>query len=240
MLFSGADLERDDGIYSRYFTSFSNSGRYSLVLSVSDEVGASRLSSHLERITSGCVSSFKIVILSFPPHSCLPSTPFGCTIASEYVIVCSSNAEDLIRNIKLPKVPRSAVIEGNLGNPRSFGETEMITLQLGSVPDALPTALVLAVLAIDEAGNKADISNLVTVGLGLVPDVTTPEYQARQTKAAAEDPTMVSNLTLAIVVGVSGALLVTTFISTVLIYAIMRTGWMAKDRAERREKSGIV
>ena len=44
---TGADTERNDGIYSRFFTQFTESGRYSLVLSVSDQTGVAKLSADL-------------------------------------------------------------------------------------------------------------------------------------------------------------------------------------------------
>jgi hypothetical protein len=39
LFYTGADIVQDDGVYSRYFTSFTKTGYYSVVVDVSDHAG---------------------------------------------------------------------------------------------------------------------------------------------------------------------------------------------------------
>ena len=114
-----------------------------------------------------------------------------------------------------------------------------MTLQLDAVSESQPRALVLAVLAVDEAGNRAELSNLVTVGLGVAPDVNTQEFLAEMQKRPAEKGPRVSNLALVIAVGFCGSLLLITFFVTVIIHLLIEAGCI-KRRMPWEVKSSIV
>ncbi|GFR57951.1 calcium-activated chloride channel regulator 4A-like [Elysia marginata] len=280
---TGADIERDDGIYSRFFTRFSESGRYSLVLSVEDKAGVAKLSSNFDPVPlflestfagsvhvehpklSNVLEGLRVAEADFYPPMRItdlrvvhtsgqnktvtlawtaPGDDGDFDQATEYIVVWGSNAEDLIRKVDLPVVPRSAVIEGDLGKPRPFGQTEMMTLRLDNPSNSQSgsTAQVLAVLAVDEAGNKAELSNLVTVGLGVAPDVTTPEFLAEVKKRKKPLPSgpRVSNLALAVTVGLSGSLLLLTFLGTLLVQLLVQAGFIRKNNSQWEKKSAIV
>ncbi|KAK3787610.1 hypothetical protein RRG08_034313 [Elysia crispata] len=280
---TGADIEQNDGIYSRFFTKFSETGQYSLILSVSNQAGAVKVSSNLDSVPlflestfAGSVhvehpklsNGFDALSLSemdfYPPmritdlrvvHTSgqertvtlawtAPGDDSDYEKASEYIFVWSSNAEDLIRQVDLPTIPRSAVIEGNLGMPRPFGQTEMMTLRLDTDSHPEHTARVLAILAVDEAGNKAELSNFVTVGLGMAPDVTTPEFLAQKRKKAVQRGASVSHLALAVIVGSAGSLLLLAFLVSLLMHLLVQAGCVRRNThwedKSIRAKSSIV
>jgi hypothetical protein len=86
---------------------------------------------------------------------------------------------DLIRGTnRVTNLTQSDVLHGNLVAPKPFGHREYFMLR---IPAAMSTqtSFVFTVVAVDEAGNRGQHSNYVTVGLGpvgYVADVTDPDY----------------------------------------------------------------
>lgn len=80
-----------------------------------------------------------------------------------------------------------------------------------------------SVFAVDEGNNKGEISNLVTVGLGFVPDISIPEYLTEvttQQQATTSTDSSQRNLAIAVVVGISAGLLAVTIVATFCIHFV--------------------
>ncbi|XP_059142686.1 calcium-activated chloride channel regulator 2-like [Physella acuta] len=141
--------------------------------------------------------------------------------ASSYTLLMASDAESMVTRRDLPEIDPDFVVQGNLKSPKHFGEKEQVTLKLKTAPDE-KRSFVFSVFAVDEGNNKGEISNLVTVGLGFVPDISTPEYLAEVTKHDPDTSTDSSqkNLAIAVVVGISAGLLAVTIVTTFCIHFV--------------------
>ena len=79
--------------------------------------------------------------------------------------------------LHVTNLTQSDVIHGNLVAPKPFGAREFYMVQIPrTIVVTSHGGFVFTVVAVDEAGNKGEHSNYVTVGLGRVPDVTDHRY----------------------------------------------------------------
>lgn len=92
--------------------------------------------------------------------------------ASYYDIRVGNTSADLIgKHDTARRIMQSEVIVGNLSSPSPAYARETFTIRV-SVNPMENSSYVFMVRAVDEAGNKGGVSNMVTAGLGFVPDVT--------------------------------------------------------------------
>ncbi|KAK7507541.1 hypothetical protein BaRGS_00001476 [Batillaria attramentaria] len=140
--------------------------------------------------------------------------------ASHYEILMGPTASDLMRQTsQVHSLTQADVIHGNLVEPKPFGAREYLKIRM---PKALGNngSYVITVIAVDDAGNKGDHSNYVTVGLGNVPDVTDEKYwqggkwEAATTKLSApQDQRMV----IAVLLGSVSVMLVLVILVSVFV-----------------------
>nr|KAG5714694.1 hypothetical protein BaRGS_000182 [Batillaria attramentaria] len=224
---AGADIVEGDGVYSRYFSRFTTPGVYTVTLSATghkeqdtaDAAGSDdneapvRISDLRVVKTSG---QNRTVVLSWRASG----DDADHETASHYEILMGPTASDLMRQTsQVHSLTQADVIHGNLVEPKPFGAREYLKIRM---PKALGNngSYVITVIAVDDAGNKGDHSNYVTVGLGNVPDVTDEKYwqggkwEAATTKLSApQDQRMV----IAVLLGSVSVMLVLVILVSVFV-----------------------
>ena len=123
--------------------------------------------------------------------------------------------------IYVTNLTQSDIIHGNLVAPKPFGKREFYMFR---IPRHIATTryggFVFTVVAVDEAGNRGEHSNYVTVGLGRVPDVTDKRYwrDGRFQAATAQlDAPKDQKLLIAGVLGTVSGLLVLVIVAAVVV-----------------------
>lgn len=159
------------------------------------------------------------VVTSFPFSFLSVST------ASEYEVLFAPTIADLLTlSSRVLAVTKAEVVHGNLKAPQSFGNREYLSVR---IPASLGfnVSLVFTVVAIDEAGNKGEHSNYVTVGLGTVPDLTDHKYwrEGQFQDAVNLAPPKKQRVVIAGVLGTfSGLLLIVVLSSGAMTYVCRR------------------
>ncbi|XP_076459807.1 calcium-activated chloride channel regulator 1-like [Babylonia areolata] len=145
--------------------------------------------------------------------------------ASHYEVYVAPTAKDLLMGTShMTSLTQHDVIHGNLVAPKPFGSREFYMVR---IPDTLPFSnqgsFVFTVIAVDEAGNRGEHSNYVTVGLGKVPDVTDHRYW-KEGQFQAATPQLAAPQSqrpfIAAILGTTSGLLVLVIIVTVLVSVV--------------------
>ncbi|XP_074656971.1 calcium-activated chloride channel regulator 4-like [Tubulanus polymorphus] len=91
--------------------------------------------------------------------------------ATKYEIYTGNSFQHLYKNSSRANlVSPEQILEGNLSAPSIAGEMEHVTIQVRRVGGVKSTHA-FKVRAVDDAGNVGEFSNIVSVGLGSVPDL---------------------------------------------------------------------
>ena len=104
-----------------------------------------------------------------------------------------------------------------------------------AIPRGQNMSKVFSVSAVDESGNIGHLSNLVTVGFGFIPDVTTSEYlqykQGRGETDSKEPPSQQKK----VIAGVVGSV-VALLVATVIVTLIVQVYQMSRRRESREQR----
>ncbi|KAL8558268.1 hypothetical protein ACOMHN_053653 [Nucella lapillus] len=144
--------------------------------------------------------------------------------AAYYEVYIAPTAQDLMKGTNhVLSLTQNDVMYGSLINPKPFGTREFYKVR---IPHKLPFAnhggfFVFAVVAVDEAGNKGEHSNYVTVGLGKVPDVTDDRLwkigQFEKVVSPQLKAPQGEKLLIAIILGTVSTLLVLVIVVTLIV-----------------------
>ncbi|PVD39196.1 hypothetical protein C0Q70_01824 [Pomacea canaliculata] len=246
---AGSDIVEDDGVYSRYFSKFTGPGLYTVRLTATGFCPEGENSSqctpdpqygNVERTASAGyifitmntsahqsssgsddteapvrISDLRVVKTSSKNRTVVLSwrasgDDTDQETASEYEVLFAPTIADLLTlSSRVLAVTKAEVVHGNLKAPQSFGNRD----------------LVFTVVAIDEAGNKGEHSNYVTVGLGTVPDLTDHKYwrEGQFQDAVNLAPPKKQRVVIAGVLGTfSGLLLIVVLSSGAMTYVCRR------------------
>ncbi|XP_054750776.2 calcium-activated chloride channel regulator 1-like [Lytechinus pictus] len=209
----GADVRKNDGLYSAYFTDFTEEGSYKLDMSVVGDNTASKqrqswMASGVQPANWDAVEQPLAIVTmdpfmrappeaqvevtgnvaalmsrdNFPPARIkdlevldydtnagtarLRWTAMGnnydAGIAAEYEIRYSNSASSLAQSYYSGVVfPQALVLDGNLMAPKLSYQTEIMTVRIPQ--NVCNPVCGIRLLAIDQAGNRGDPSNMVTI-----------------------------------------------------------------------------
>ncbi|XP_012938799.1 calcium-activated chloride channel regulator 4A [Aplysia californica] len=285
---AGADIVKDDGLYSRYFTRFTADGRYTVRIEMMTSEGDVLVTGDMDfKMASFVASAYAgsvhvthprligphhsevipdVTVDEYPPmritdlrvlHTeringsgivvlawTAPGDDADIDTAESYTIVVTPRAEDQVgaQRKSLPAIPPSAVLKGSLDNPKPFGEREEMVVQM-DVPKGQNVSLVFSIFAEDESGNKGELSNLVTVGFGFVPDLTTREYLSEDHSEVAKDAKEAPHSQKIVIAGFVGSVvvvLVLTVVISIIIQVVQNKKKKTKDAFEEGNKKSFV
>ncbi|XP_041457892.1 calcium-activated chloride channel regulator 1-like isoform X1 [Lytechinus variegatus] len=220
---AGADITKNDGIYSAYFLQFDNNGRYSIKVQVSNEDSTASISSRSRRSSGGLPLSPDRYTPS--PAAYEPAEPFVRTgsggvfevenfvapigdelapsrindlgvlatsydessvtlqwtavgddydqgTASFYDLRYATTFDSLRENFTTSDpIMDDQVIAGNLSMIGLSGTVESVVVKLPERGEKV--VYFFGIVAVDEAGNEGDVSNLVSASLEYVAPMTT-------------------------------------------------------------------
>ncbi|KAG8436687.1 hypothetical protein GDO86_007686 [Hymenochirus boettgeri] len=170
---AGADIIKNDGVYSRYFTSFQVNGRYSLKVRVESRNGNGRLALRESRA---------LYIPGFSENGKVTLNPTRPVIneTSGYDLRMGMNPTELRKDFN-----GSTSINISSLSPQVSGSSESFTFVPKDIVIANGTILYFALIAFDEVAQKSDLSNIAQAAL-IIPPTPAPT-----TKPTTRTPSIV-------------------------------------------------
>ncbi|PIK62088.1 putative calcium-activated chloride channel regulator 4-like [Apostichopus japonicus] len=155
---AGADVVKDDGIYSRYFTEFTGVGYYGIKININNDDGTAII------LNNGDLLSFSRALSYVEPEELLEGNiP---KIASFYSIRVSTSLTELRTNYSsATEVNETDILIGDLNTPGNFGDREIFVIQVAVPRNENVVSYVFAMHAVDEEGNSGGMSNVVQATL---------------------------------------------------------------------------
>ncbi|KAH1166909.1 hypothetical protein KIL84_016081 [Mauremys mutica] len=146
---SGADITKNDGIYSKYFTSFKGNGRYNLKVHIQGKDKTVRLGRR---------------------HSRALYVPGYIENADRYIIKMSESFLDLRNTFEnATSVNTSSLVPKPAGTKETFQfKPENVTIENGTI-------IYFAIRAVDNASLISEVSNVVQAALFVPPKESLPD-----------------------------------------------------------------
>ncbi|XP_067323195.1 calcium-activated chloride channel regulator 1-like [Anolis sagrei] len=175
---AGADIIKNDGIYSRYFIAYSDNGRYSIKVSVQGQGKTPRRNRRPAMYISGYVDATGAVVLNPPRPVINDTTPtpglgnFARVVsgADRYEIKVSSNPLDLVEI----NFPSATSLDTSDLIPEFSGVKQTFRYKPDDLTKENGTLLYFAIRAIDENNNIGEVSNIARATLLLRAAPPTP------------------------------------------------------------------